>query len=330
MAAQTTCATETCTDKIVHNPDTNNTNIVWGDTSTNINSSTINYNYHNIAIGDGAKSGFQSIAIGRNSKVIPNNYLYYGQQNSIAIGNYTRIIGIKDYAGYYKQSNSIAIGNNSRINIDTYSGIAIGYSSRCYDSPYSIVIGSGGYNRDGAYANVNSGCCVVIGASAHAREGENGVVIGENSSVYKSINSIAIGRGARVRFSQNIVGDANCISLGPSAYTNRSPYSISIGATAYTNRVTESIAMGHLASVTSDTAHNNSIAIGSYASIHNVSNGLAIGKNAAVIADTEGFAITVPGNTIHDSSQALAPPDVDSYVVVLINGIRYKLWLTKF
>jgi hypothetical protein len=329
MAAQTTCATETCTDKIVHNPDTNNTNIVWGDTYTSINSSTINNNAHNIAIGDGAKSGFQSIAIGRNSTVIPDNYLYYGRQNSIAIGNNTRIIGIKDYAGYYKQSNSIAIGHNSRINLDTYSGIAIGYSSRCYDSPYSIVIGSGGYYSDGAKASVNSGSAIVIGASAKAREGARGVAIGEGSSIYYSINSVAVGLGARVRFSQNIYG-ADCISLGPNAYTNRSPYSISVGATSYTNRVTDSIAMGHLASVTSDTAHNNSIAIGRGASIHNVSNGLAIGQNAAVSIDTEGFAITVPENTIHDSSQALAPPDVDSYVVILINGLKYKLWLTKF
>ena len=264
-----------------------------------------NYIYGNssVAIGTGATvHGDQAIAIGSGS-----NFFFFDDSNSgaTANGNFSLAIGALCYSeGNY----CIAVGSN--VHASSYS-ISIGYNSRCDDD--SIAFGNSAFCNEGAVTIGNYSFCgeggVSIGRSAHGSE--DGVTIGYFTKT-TGTGSVAIGSYSK------------CSGTG--GFDNWGYDSVALGS--YTsNRGNRSVAIGS-SSYTIDSLKGT--AVGWNARCKYVNNGLALGAEAEVSIDTEGFAITIPGNSLKDQSQDPTINGANSYAVIKINGQRYKMLLEKF
>ena len=270
--------------------------------------------------------------------------------NSLVSGSNNTLLGC--YASCYPTNDeTIAIGYKAKAN-ETGS-IAIGtYATINPTLSYCIAVGWG--------ATVSTGTaqsCIAIGSLATASTNNNTIAIG-TSSTSSGLGSISIGQSSQSLASQSIaLGrlafalSSNALALGYNTRdwvtvdppnddsviigfqaatgfnTGGSPRSVVIGANARINRLTpDSIAIGSQATIA--TTINSAIAIGNQATA-NVSDSLAIGR--AVTADTvaggsAGLAIRVPTDTV----TAGAPGAATDALVIMINGVRYKIALTAF
>jgi hypothetical protein len=321
---------------------TNGTNsLVSGSNNTLIGGYASCYptNDETVALGYKAKANESgSMAIG--SYAVVNPTMSY----SLAIGYLASVsttgpaqsscIAIGTLANASTGQGAIAIGLSS-VSSGT-SCVAIGPSSTAGTLTGAIAIGSGsqatqaqsisigrlafslstnttciGYNTRDWSTGINTNDeSVVIGFGAatgfNTGNSPRTVVIGSGAVINNSApDSIAIGPGATIGSSL-----ASSIAIGDGAQTSTTGSSaIAIGTTATTNAgSTISIGNGSVANVT------NSIAIGTAATTGTVAGGSA------------GLAITVPGDTVTSGD----PGAATDALVIMINGIRYKIHLTAF
>lgn len=249
--------------------------ILFQQTSQNILTHNINFDYLKSSIAIGTSAGYCGqatcgIGIGPYSQSINNNI----SSGPISIGI--------SAGSHYPESNAIAIGNYSGLNNQGVNSTAIGHNS--------------GYNLQGYDS-------IAVGTNAgYNNQSYNSIAIGANSGkTYQSENAIAIGYN-----SGTLAQYSYAISLGTEAgYLSQGTGAIAVGFQAgYLNQLQYCIAMGYQAGF--DT-QDSCISIGIQAGYSSGSNNIYIGSQCGYNQDTRtsyciGMGYQAGFNNQQDSS----------------------------
>lgn len=254
----------------------------------------------------------ETIAIGYKAKA--------NETGSIAIGPYATINPTLSYCiaigwgasvstGGPAASSSIAIGTNSSAVGETQ--VSIGFGATCNAGVQAVSIG---------YNTIAATLACAIAGSAQAL-GTGSIAIGNNSqagSIATDVYPISIGFNSRALVQAGI-------SIGQQAgLTGNGVQSIAIGTNSANTSGQDSVAIG----TTAVTNAGSAISIGD-GSVANVINSIALGTAATtgtVAGGGSGLAITVPTDTI----AAGDPGAATDGLIIMINGVRYKIHLTAF
>lgn len=221
---------------------------------------------YNVAIGYGATTYIESIAIGSKT---------YVGQGAVAIGSKN---GSNSGDGARAGNYSVAVGQTSKVR-SNYS-VGVGYGAHDISTALNYSVGIG-YN-----ATIGGSWSVALGNESKT-EGSYSVAIGSSAHVMNSgattgdpcLNSIAIG-------SESSVDQSNAIALGYQA--SASGYNVAIGQYARATNNNEvaigsganTFGSGGIAIGEGASASNRSVALGNSAQANNYNQATALGANA--------------------------------------------------